>query len=60
MKKTRRFNMEIPMELDNRIAGLSGNMKIHYVTQCLLIEYITNEEVRKNVAGRLQAWREKR
>lgn len=59
-QNTRRFNMEIPMGLDDRVAAVSGNMKIHYVTQCLLVEYITNPEVQKNIAARLQAWREKR
>ena len=55
--KKKRFCLNIPETMNQQVRRASGGIKINLITECLLIEYMTNTDLQQKVEGRLQAWR---
>jgi len=53
MGKNKRFCLELPRKMHNKIWKISGKFKINLVVQCLILEYMTDEDLQARVKSRL-------
>ena len=52
--KNKRFCVDLPWKMYNKVWRMSGNFKINLVAQCLLVEFLTDPELQNRVKNRLQ------
>jgi hypothetical protein len=52
--KNKRFCVDLPRNIHNKIWRMSGSFKINMVAQCLLVEYMTDPDLQDRVKDRLQ------
>ena len=55
--KNKRFCVDLPEKLHNKIWRQSGFMKINLVVQCLIIEYLTDSTLQHRVRIRMNSGR---
>lgn len=55
MKINKRFCVDLPQKMYNKIWRLSGNMKINIVVQCLLVEYMTDADLQDKIRSRMKS-----
>jgi len=51
--KKKRFCVDLPGKMYNKVWRMSGNFKINLVAQCLLVEFLTDPELQARVKSRL-------
>ena len=52
--KNKRFCVDLPRNIYNKIWRMSGSFKLNLVVQCLLVEYLTDPDLQDRVKDRLQ------